>query len=113
MQRHLAFLVGRADLRIGADHPRDHVDAGQVGGGLGSVGVGPGGFDAALELAEQVELIGQAGVEVGEVDHWHLLHQQELLAGHLDALRVGTQGLLEAAPVLRLVHLGGGAAEVG
>ncbi|MNF77585.1 hypothetical protein D3C84_597350 [compost metagenome] len=51
------LFIGRTHLGIGTDHVGHQGDACRIGGGLGRIGIGLGRFDAALERAEQIELV--------------------------------------------------------
>ena len=69
MLGHVQFVVGVADFQIAVGHLRDHADLGQVARCGDRLLVGTRRFGAALELAEQVELVADRELAIGQVDH--------------------------------------------
>ena len=74
------FFVGRAHLGIGAHHIGHQGDAGDIRRGLGGIGAGLGAFDAALQGAEEVELIGRGNPDATDIAYRDFVRQQEGLA---------------------------------
>ncbi|MNP21845.1 hypothetical protein D3C76_1144800 [compost metagenome] len=99
------FLVGRAHLGVGPDHIGHQGDARRIGRRLGRIGIGLGRFDAALQGAEQVELIRRTDADIANVGHRHLFRKQERLTGFLQALGAHLHPTAPAARCLGRVDL--------
>ncbi|MNL28332.1 hypothetical protein D3C87_1499710 [compost metagenome] len=102
------LFVGRAHLGVGPHHIGDQGDARSIGGSLGRIGIGLGRFDAALQGAEQIELVRRADADVANVGHRHFFRQQEGFAGLLQALGAHLHAAAPAARRFGLVDLGTG-----
>jgi len=113
MLGHMQFVVGVADLQIAVGHLRDHADLGQVARRCDRLLVGPRRFRTALELAEQIELIADRELAIGQVDHRQFVFLQERFGRQLRAADAGLGLVLEATGVQCLFVHGRRAAQVG
>ncbi|MNP06034.1 hypothetical protein D3C76_980020 [compost metagenome] len=109
----MVFLVGRADLGVGTHHVGHQGNPRGIGSGLGRVGIGLGSFDATLEGAPEVKLVGRADDGFADVRHRYLLRQQEGFTGLLQALRTQFHPAVESALGLSFFDLSTRPGDIG
>ncbi len=79
------LFAGMAGRHIAAHDPGYRTDACRLEQRRTGVGCRTGGFGAAPQLAEQVQLIAHGEAGIGQVHHRQLLFQRQRLAGQLAA----------------------------